>query len=162
MKEVKIRRYRNLLTVSGLGVIMLSGWNVLKMILIFVMQRDTIEALFAELSIDAVVKNVTLGIIVSIILVDSLMRFFVGRSARAEGFGKKKGNAYIVFAILLVLGSLSSLILVFYDNDSLASSKILQTAVSVIFEVTSTVVTLELLVSAFTVKKLEKELNEVK
>lgn len=93
MKEVKIRRYRNLLTVSGLGVIMLSGWNVLKMILIFVTQRDTIEALFAKMSVDALVKNITIAIIIAIILIDSLIRLFVGLNARAVGGKDQRDNS---------------------------------------------------------------------
>ena len=162
MKEVKLRRFRNLLTVSGLGVIAFGGWNVLKMILVFVMQRDTIEALFAEMSIDGLVKNITIAIIIAVTVIDFLIRLFVGLSARAEGFGKKKGAAYIVFAVLLVLGSLSSLVLFFCDPDSLTKSPILQTAVSVILEITSAVATVELLVAAITVKKLKRELGEVK
>ena len=162
MKEVKLRRYRNLLTVSGLGVIAFGGWSVLKMILVFVMQRDTIEALFAEMAVDSRVKGITIVIVIAIMLIDFLIRIFVGSTARAEGLGKKKGPAYIVFALLLALGSLFSLVLLFVDGDSLSKTPILQTAISVILEITSMVATIELLVAAFTVKKLEKELGEVK
>ncbi|MBQ7715557.1 MAG: hypothetical protein IJT70_06785 [Clostridia bacterium] len=162
MKEVKLRRFGNLLTVSGLGVIAFGVWNVLKMILVFVMQRDMIEAIFAEISADALIKYITIAIIAAIMLLDFLIRLFVGLSARAEGFGKKKGVAYIVFAVLLVLGSVSSLVLVFYDTDSLTKNPILQTAVSVILEITSMVATIELIVAAVTVKKIKSEIGEVK
>ena len=117
MKEVKLRRFGNLLTVSGLGVIAFGVWNVLKMILVFVMQRDMIEAIFAEISANALIKYITIAIIAAIMLLDFLIRLFVGLSARAEGFGKKKGVAYIVFAVLLVLGSVSSLVLAFSGKE---------------------------------------------
>lgn len=162
MKEVKMRRYRNLLTVSGLGVIVFGGWSVLKTILVLVMQRDMIEALLAEMSVNELAGKITIAITFAIMLIDFLIRLFVGLSARAEGFGKKKGYAYIVFAVLLVLGSLLSLVLVFFDTGSPAQTPVLQTVVSVILETTSFVVTIELLVAAFTVKKLKKDPREVK
>ena len=46
--------------------------------------------------------------------------------------------------------------------DSLTKNPILQTAVSVILEITSMVATIELIVAAVTVKKIKSENGEVK
>ncbi|MBQ7646512.1 MAG: hypothetical protein IJS94_04510 [Clostridia bacterium] len=153
MKEVKMRRYQNLLTVSGLGMIVFALWSVLKTILLFCFN----EKLLAEVPDDTLFRVILFSIIGFILLFDFLMRLFVGLSARAEGFGKKKGNAYIVVAVLIALGSLASLVMIFFDSSI---QSIIELIVSVIVEATSLIVVIELLVAAYTVKKLKKELKE--
>ena len=154
MKERKMRRYRNLLTVSGLGVIIFGLWSVLKTILLLFMK----EGILSEIPDDTFVRVMFFLILGGILLVDVLIRLYVGLSARAEGFGKKKGYGYVVIAILMALASLTSLVLIFFDTNE---QSLWELIVSVIVEATSLVVTIELLVAAFTVKKLKKELGEV-
>ncbi|MEE3491954.1 hypothetical protein [Ruminococcus sp.] len=154
MKERKMRRYQNLLTVSGLGVIIFGLWSVLKTILLLFMK----EGILSEIPDDTFVRVMFFLILGGILLVDVLIRLYVGLSARAEGFGKKKGYGYVVIAILMALASLTSLVLIFFDSNE---QSIWELIVSVIVEATSLVVTIELLVAAFTVKKLKKELGEV-
>lgn len=154
MKERKMRRYQNLLTVSGLGVIIFGLWSVLKTILLLFMK----EGILSEIPDDTFVRVMFFVILGGILLVDVLIRLYVGLSARAEGFGKKKGYGYVVIAILMALASLTSLVLIFFDTNE---QSLWELIVSVIVEATSLVVTIELLVAAFTVKKLKKELGEV-
>lgn len=154
MKERKMRRYQNLLTVSGLGVIIFGLWSVLKTILLLFMK----EGILSEIPDDTFVRVMFFLILGGILLVDVLIRLYVGLSARAEGFGKKKGYGYVVIAILMALASLTSLVLIFFDSNE---QSLWELIVSVIVEATSLVVTIELLVAAFTVKKLKKELGEV-
>ena len=154
MKEIKMRRYQNLLTVSGLGVIVFGLWSVLKTILLLFFRKE----LLADVPDDTLVRVILFSIIGLILLVDFLLRLFVGLSARDEGYGKKKGYAYIVFAIVIALGSLASLVMVFFDSNVKSITELI---VSVIVEATSLIVVIELLVAAFTVKKLKKELGEV-
>lgn len=154
MKEIKMRRYQNLLTVSGLGVIIFGLWSVLKTILLLFLK----EGILKELPDDTIVRVIVFAFLGGVLLVEFLIRLFVGLSARAEGFGKKKGYAYIVVAILMALASLFSLVMIFFDMNDQSITELI---VSVIVEATSLVVTIELLVAAFTVKKLKKELGEV-
>ena len=154
MKERKMRRYQNLLTVSGLGVIIFGLWSVLKTILLLFMK----EGILSEIPDDTFVRVMFFLILGGILLIDVLIRLYVGLSARAEGFGKKKGYGYVVIAILMALASLTSLVLIFFDTNE---QSLWELIVSVIVEATSLVVTIELLVAAFTVKKLKKETGEV-
>ena len=154
MKEIKMRRYQNLLTVSGLGVIIFGLWTVLKTILLLFMQEDMLD----DLPDGLFYRVLFFTLIGGVLLIDFLIRLFVGLSARAEGFGKKKGYGYIVVAILIAIASLASLVLIFFD---IADRSILELIVSFIVEATSMIATVELLVAAFTVKKLKKELGEV-
>ena len=154
MKEIKMRRYQNLLTVSGLGVIIFGLWSVLKTFLLLFM-RDEVSGVLPS---DPLTRAMTLATIGAILLIDIVIRLFVGISARAEGFGKKKGYAYIVFAVLMVITSTTALVMAFFDASYKSITELI---VAVIVEVTSLIVTIELLVAAFTVKKLKKELGEV-
>ncbi len=154
MKEIKMRRYQNLLTVSGLGVIIFGLWTVLKTILLLFLQEDLVD----DLPDGLFYRVLFFTLIGGVLLIDFLIRLFVGLSARAEGFGKKKGYGYIVVAILIAIASLASLVLIFFDT---ADRSILELIVSFIVEATSMIATVELLVAAFTVKKLKKELGEV-
>ena len=155
MKDVKKRRCQDLLMLSGLGVIAFGVWSVLKTILLFIFRDD----LLAEVPDDTFSRVFVFVFIGLILLIDFSARLFVGLSARAEGSGKKKGYAYIVFAVLIALASLTSLVLVFFDAGT---TSLLELVVSVIVEVTSIVVVFEMLAAAFAVKKLRKEEGEAK
>lgn len=154
MKEVKLRRYQNLLTVSGLGVIVFGLWSVIKTLLVLFMQEDTLD----DIPDSTVIRVIFFAILGVVLLVDLLLRLFVGLSARAEGFGKKKSVVYIIFAFLLAIVSLVSVVMIFFDMDETSIDELI---VSVIVEGTSLIVVIELLVAAFNVKKLKKELGEV-
>jgi hypothetical protein len=153
MKEIKMRRYQNLLVVSGLGVIIFGLWSVLKTILLFFLNEEELD----DYPNDPFFRVILFALVAAALLIEFLIRLFVGLSARAEGFGKKKGYAYIVIAVLLALASLESLVLIFIEADY---ETIAELVVSVIVEATSLIVTIELMVAAFTVKKLKKELGE--
>lgn len=153
MKEIKMRRYQNLLVVSGLGVIIFGLWSVLKTILLFFLNEEELD----DYPNDPFFRVILFALVAAALLIEFLIRLFVGLSARAEGFGKKKGYAYIVLAVLLALASLESLVLIFIEADY---ETIAELVVSVIVEATSLIVTIELMVAAFTVKKLKKELGE--
>ena len=154
MKEIKMRRYQNLLTVSGLGVIIFGLWTVLKTILLLFMQEDMLD----DLPDGLFYRVLFFTLIGGVLLIDFLIRLFVGLSARAEGFGKKKGYGYIVVAILIAIASLASLVLIFFDT---ADRSILELIVSFIVEGKSKIAPVELLVAAFTVRKLKTEIGEV-
>ena len=137
MKEIKMRRYQNLLTVSGLGVIIFGLWTVLKTILLLFLQEDMVD----DLPDGLFYRVLFFTLIGGVLLIDFLIRLFVGLSARAEGFGKKKGYGYIVVAILIAIASLASLVLIFFDT---ADRSILELIVSFIVEATSMIATVEL------------------
>ena len=67
-----------------------------------------------------------------------------------------------MFAALIALSSLISVVFIFFDTPLTSISSVLELVVSVFVEATATVVMIELLVSAITVKKLNKELGEVR
>ncbi len=164
MKEVKLRRYQNLLTISGLGVIAFSLWSIMKSFLFIFLRNEVFtEALkMKNVPDDFRVRAILYSIFGSIILFDFLLRLYVGLSARAEGFGKKKGYAYIVVAFLIAIASLFSIVMIFFDIRFTGVTSLMELIVSIIVEITSAVVMIELIAAAFTVKKLNRELGEVR
>ena len=155
MKERELRRYQNLLTVSGLGVIAFGVWSVLKTLLVFFFNKEE----FGEMPEETWARVIMFVILGALLLIVFLIHLFVGLSARAEGFGKKKGYAYIVVAILMTCMSVASIVMIFLE---IKETSIMELTVSLIVEATSLIVMIELLVAAFTVKKLRRELGEVK
>lgn len=164
MKEVKLRRYQNLLTISGLGVIAFSLWSIMKSFLFIFLRNEVFtEALkMKNVPDDFRVRAILYSIFGSIILFDFLLRLYVGLSARAEGFGKKKGYAYIVVAFLIAIASLFSIVMIFFDIRFTGVTSLMELIVSIIVEITSAVVMIELIAAAFTVKKHNRELGEVR
>jgi hypothetical protein len=153
MKEIQLRRWQNMLTISGMGVIVFGAWSVLKTILLLVFRQELVSNIP-----DDIVERVILYVLVGVLLlIDFSVRLFVGLSARAEGFGKKKGWAYLVIAVLIALSSVSSLVTVFFGTGN---TPILELIVSTIVEITSLAAVIEMLAAAVMVRKLRKELGE--
>ena len=161
MKERKLRRYQNLLTVSGQGVILFAFWSILKAVLIIFMNKGDIFDNSSAFSDSVWFKAAVIGVFSFILLVDFLIRLYVGISAGLEGTGRKKGYLYIVIAILTSCTLLLSIYFMLYETITLNNTSYFQLAVTLILEITSLVVNVELIIAAFTVKKLKKELEEV-
>ena len=82
------------------------------------------------------------------------MKIWIGLSARAEGSGKKKGNAYmiaafIIFAVQIAFLAGALAVLLFYPAAAENPENILA---SLVFDVSSVVITGEL---AFTARKVK-------
>lgn len=161
MKEVKLRRYENLLTLSGLGVIAFGAWSVLKALLFMLYRGEVFEPMLADIADNRLAKLLVFVIVAVVLLFVFAVRLYVGLSARAEGHGRKKGVVYVVIAILMALFSVLSLLSIFFDSEARLKNSMLEIIVSFVVETTSLIVIVELLVAAFTVKKLRKELEEV-
>ncbi len=146
MKEVKLRKYENKLIISGLGVILFGIWSVVKSLLSFILNMNTDES-----------YNVSMLVNVLIFLaIELALRLYIGMSARSEGFGRKKRYAYIVLSVIISILSFVSLLYLLYANNI---ESLLQYLVSILFEATSMFAYIELVVSAFAVKKLRKEIG---
>lgn len=159
MKEVKLRRFENLLVLSGSGVIIFGLWSCVKAVLGMIFKTDDIVEAFGG---DVFVRFLVIFIYIVIgifLLIDLGLRVFIGLSARREGLGKKKSFVYVIFAILLTIASsystVDTIISEFQSTETL-----LEMLVTVFVEITSLIVMIEMIVSAFVVKKLRKELKE--
>lgn len=154
MNQVKLRRYQNLLIVSGTGVIIFGLWSVIKGILIFLTQTEYLIGPMNELPKGAIYRIILFGILAFFMGGIIFFRLFVGLSARSLGFGKKNRWLYLVFAFIMLLIALLSIV---HDVRSIIDGEdFLGYLVSLIVDVTSGLTLLEMIVASFMVKRLRK------
>ena len=94
-------------------------------------------------------------LLMALIPMDIVLRIHIGRAARAEGAGKVKGKAYMIFAFVFfgfqLLGLLQTAFLVFQSNLEKTASA------SLLVEITSTVAMGELAFTARKYKRLNRQ-----
>ena len=152
--ETKLRKYRDTLSITGMGVIVFGVWMVIKFILSTVFMDDYLAKNGIVLS-DRMSEIVYYVFITVLLAVSVALRVKVGSDAIKEGKGKKRGIFYIfVAAFIYVPASVYSLYTGFSDM-----SDVFDSVTGMFVELTSLITTLEMLVSAIRVKKLEKEME---
>ena len=168
--ERELRRNQNVLVCVGTGVIMFGFWSVIKGIMTIFLQRDllleTIETSKQSLSPEELeffdpvftVVCIIIGIIVAIVM---LIRIYVGLSARKEGMGRetRTHRAYLVFSVILAVIPVFYLVLEFSEGVKSLGS-FLDQIVPIIIDVTSLVMTIQLLVAGAKVRNLKRSLRE--
>ena len=163
MEEKELRKNRSKLRVLGTSTVVLTMWNVVKTVLVMwlaPMQRATGE-LTGDLP-DYIPKDLPDGIVLALLLGLLLfvagclgVQIWVGLSARAEGFGRPKGKAYIVAAFFLTVVQVFSVILTASSviRGTYPENSLEEAVVSVLFEFTCLVIFGELAVTASKLKR---------
>ena len=108
--EQKLRKYQNILGISGIATIIFGVWGILKTILFIVLDPYKTDGSAID------IKTISVQFIIWVIIyaiIDLFLRFFVGLSARSESKGKKKSILYLIFAGILIIASLISIIRTF-------------------------------------------------
>lgn len=159
--ETELRRCRSNLSSLGSGVIVFTAWELIRPILISLLVQETGNAAPAAVKVPELSPGLLVFLILAFLVLavlDIILRFHIGRAARAEAAGKRKGNAYVVFAFLIfgfqTIGFLFTVVQLF--RVGLMGNTILDTAASLLVELGSTVIMGELAYTAVKVKKLSK------
>ena len=152
MMEKELRRQQSTLRSLGVVSIAFSVWTFIKPFLsvIFLPAQNT--GVSPEMPDRWVVVLAALFLLALPPAV--WMKIWIGLSARAEGSGKKKGNAYmiaafIIFAVQIAFSAGALAVLLFYPAAAENPENILA---SLVFDVSSVVITGEL---AFTARKVK-------
>lgn len=157
--EIQLRRNQNSLGIIGTGVVAFGVWSVIKMTMYFLLSP---EELRATLNMNRLSKNMMIAVYIAlamILVIELVLRLYVGFSARAEGRDREKGNGYIIVAGLLVMLN----ILCFAGNSMtvyLASDSIADMVVSMAIELTSMITLVDLIIAAIRSRKLKRLLGE--
>jgi len=147
---IRLRRYRNTMTVSGMGTIAFGIWSIIKTMMYFLFDPADIQKLFADTGAEQW-KVFSIIIVFFLLAVDLSLRCFVGLSAAAEGKGKKRGNLYVIVAMFMTLFSIFSMVSSFIPSTYFFSMT--DRIITIIVEFTSLMAMLELIISAIIVKR---------
>ena len=153
--EKELRRKQVTLVTLGTGVILFGVWSVVKSLLYF---RTN---LFADLDTQAEPELLpymlaTVVIVALFVLADLGIRLKIGRRARAEGMGRRQKNGYLILAALIVLFNLAVELfsIYFVVKNGLSGQSHIEYAVSMLVDLSSTVLLIELIVTVLRVRKL--------
>lgn len=158
--ERELRRYQDTLYSIGSGVLIFSVWTVLRTILQFVFERDSIRELIAEDASTPASETEVFAFLFMVIIIlaaDLSIRIYVGTSARAEGRGNKRGTAYLFCAALMILLHAFSIYLTVTGTDNIS---IAETIVSIVIEFTASAILIDLIRASVRVKQLKKSIPQ--
>lgn len=173
--QSKLRKYENLLAISGAGVIAFGLWSVVKAVIyLLVLSPQQLVSNMAKeglTDVDMMGLSQTTASIIAIcgviiaLLIDLSLRFYVGRSAIIDGRRqKKKSVVYVIMAILLSMGLISSTITRFTSPQTGAAQTwdtvVSAADASIFIDLTSLLAFIEMIVAAIMVRRLRKELGK--
>lgn len=156
--ERKIRKLQNNLLISGYAVIAFGLWSILKAVFYVFLKPEYFDDMFewAELAeFGELGRKVAYFIIFFALVVDTLLRLFVGRRAIKESKGKKVSAFYLLVTAVLMAFSAGSLVTLFSPDNY--SFSITDTIVSGVVELTALFIFCDLFYSSVTVRKLRKK-----
>ena len=164
--EKKLRKNESNLIASGFATILFGIWLEAKSLLgAFLVTSnsevaDTLDFSDALKEEDPgamlIVMLILLAVVVGILLAGVLLRIYIGRSADADAKGrKKKGWAYVVWAIILAVFDIIGI-----ASTWLAVSRLnlFSTIVTSLVDIASLAALIDLIISAINVKRLRKAL----
>ena len=176
--DIKIRKLRDTLVTGGLAIIAFGIWTVVKSIIeTFTILEPMIGSLTAKdlnqvqaeqlksMIRDNSLFTILFFMILVFLVVDLALRLYVGLSARAIGLQKKKKNgkersgiAWLIWGIILAAVGIYSLIISLINTgETLRIYSIVYYVVSLFVDVTSVIVTIEVIVSGFKLRGLVKK-----
>ena len=184
--DIKIRKYRDILVTGGLALIAFGIWTVFRSVLeVSKYLGNLLNGMTYEGLSEAEVKMIretiadrsllygALGLAILLMAIDLAVRIYVGFSARAVGLQKKKKNGkerngivWIILGFLLVVIGIYSLISQLLAADVILKQySVLYFVIQLFVEMTSLVITAELMITGIRLRRLtekQKESEEVR
>ena len=158
--EKKLRRCENTLSITGLGVVALSVWSVLRIALFFILDPNLMINYFSKIVPEVETmefKYIIIGVFI-VLIVELLIRLYVGKHAYYEGHGKKRGYLYILISLFFLRLSVQNII--GYLSPDAITISMEDTISCIIFEITSIITLVELIYSSIAVKVLRRKINK--
>lgn len=172
--QVKYRRMMYNMTISGIAVIGFGAWSLLRMVMYFVFHHvDFVGMVDRQLAdeLDAlgfhshgIVNVVVLLIFMSFLVLDLILRCYIGRSAITDAAAKKKKTVvYIIFAFvmgaILISGCVTQ-VGATYFSEKLSERVVYELTTSAVIDFTSGFAFLELAVSSVAARIYRKKLKD--
>lgn len=163
-EKAQLRRYEDNLNVSGMGIIILAAWDVLKVIMQLILEAKDgfdldLEATDEEKAMAVVVIIAIVAILLLLCGLIFWLHVYIGRNAMKNAKRQPYKKGYFVWAVILLVLSLLG---TFSYVDEIKEAEILETAIaSIIVDITSIYIMAVLVISTRKVKELrEKQTQE--
>ena len=156
-EQAKKRRLQHTLSIAGIGVFAFCVWSLAKItIFLYLVDEATLQQTISGLLgiKDLQITTALYISLVVIVIVDVVVRGYVGLSARAEGHGKKKGSFYLVVAVLAAIANICSLVAIAFSTTLVLSP--LNMVVSIIVEATAVAALVLVVRSAVALRRMDK------
>lgn len=159
-RDIAIRKDQSILRSIGTGIILMGVWSVFKAVSMLLIDPSDLYREAGEISGAAELAMSQRGAMIlvifataSVLLIDILIRIYVGRSAIAIAKGKRRGAAYIILTCLLIVsGMLAMLLMIIAFCFFREEGSDLSISAAVI-ELTSLIMLIEMLAASFRLKK---------
>lgn len=155
-EQAKKRRLQHTLSIAGIGVFAFCVWSLAKItIFLYLVDESTLQQTISGLLgiKDLQITTALYISLVVIVIVDVVVRGYVGLSARAEGHGKKKGSFYLVVAVLAAIANICSLVAIAFSTTLVLSP--LNMVVSIIVEATAVAALVLVVRSAVALRRMD-------
>ena len=169
--SVTLRRSENNLIILGMGIMLFGFWNLAKTVgIVFLNKGKLIDAMQKEMAKTDLAASdellfATFLIVVGLILVAGIAaRLLIGFSSIAVGrYGRRK-KLYLPVTVIYIFASLYEIYLEAYDMfiasgraDHLTLEVADSPLVSIIIEITSVIMMIELVVISMRIRKIKKD-----
>ena len=163
-RERELRRQRSTLRSLALGITVFGLWSVLKaavtafLVPVEKMLDEQTLAFFTESGMRYVIYIILLVVVLVFAAIDLIPRFYVARKARRESLGQNPGKAWMVWALVLfvIWAAIDIAEIIFFPKLlEQTSTGRLDTIISLVLDITATVILGELCLTAFRIRKIE-------
>lgn len=153
--SVEIRRNRGLLLTTANGILTFGIWSILKGIGITVTDLDNLTGDVIEAAGNDKVLGIGIFVffLIIAILIDLWFRLLVWKKAKKEASGEGRSNLLIIVTVLMIIGSIVSIGFSAYSIVKLKKD-FFQSLVSIVVDLTSGVLMIELLTAVFILRRL--------
>ena len=110
IKQTKLRKYRDILYIVGTAFIIFGAWSLIQLFLYLTIRRDEMD-LVAEASGFSGMIWLFYVILAAAVVIDVVLHFYIGLSARSESKTGKRHRAYIVLTFIPFITYLGGLLL---------------------------------------------------
>ncbi|MCR5734754.1 MAG: hypothetical protein K6G22_09140 [Lachnospiraceae bacterium] len=153
--DIKTRKYRNNIEVSGRATMILGAWFVAKFILSILLGAESLTKLFGFTGLEPVLYwNLCIALLVVLITLIFLLYIYIGRSAVKYARGQKKNRFFLIitaiFAIMNIWGIPWYFTMDYYKELSLSTR-----VASAFVDISSVFISFDMIFSAYALSKLK-------
>lgn len=155
-EKAALRKYEDDLYVSGMGIIVLGLWSVIKAVMGIFLGADSSDVFEADFGVSKTFVIILVVILVAIMSALILyFHFYVGLNAIRASKGRRHKKGYLVGVYIMLLLNLASL---FFYKDSLTDMENIDTTIaSLLVDMTTTYVCLSAVITTYKIKNYRKE-----